>query len=57
MLAWELIYPLGALALGIVLAVVLWRNSAWATASASAGAATASIRKPTRPFFPSAGQS
>ena len=26
MLAWELVYPLGALALGIVLAVVLWRN-------------------------------
>ncbi|MBA4000644.1 hypothetical protein [Brevundimonas sp.] len=26
MLAWELVYPLGALALGVVLAVMLWRN-------------------------------
>lgn len=25
-MAWEIIYPLGALALGVVLAVVLWRN-------------------------------
>lgn len=26
MLAWEMIYPLGALALGVILAVFLWRN-------------------------------
>ena len=26
MLTWELVFPLGALALGVVLAVMLWRN-------------------------------
>ncbi|MEH6663500.1 MAG: hypothetical protein V7678_01505 [Brevundimonas sp.] len=26
MLAWELVFPLGVLALGAVLAVMLWRN-------------------------------